>query len=459
MPHVAVSGTLPSPFGAPTRPGNALEIAILFVLILLNGAFAMSEIALATARKARLQRYIDEGDRGAACALRLHQEPTQFLSVVQIGITSIGILNGIVGDAVLSQPVSLWLQTYGMEVRASQYAATALVVVSITYFSIVLGELVPKRLGQLNPEEIARRVARPIDLLAKASKPFVKLLAGSTNLMLRLLGIKDRGAPVVTEEEIHALLVEGSDAGVIEHHEHAMARNVLRLDDRLLGSLMVPRADIVYLDAMQPWPENVKLIESHEHTRFPVVRGDLHDVIGVVTAKILLAKTLRGETPDLKTGLQAPVFVPESLTGMELLENFRSSGTQLAFVVDEYGEILGMVTLADVMEAITGEFKPRKGETSWAVRRDDGSWLLDGLIPIPEMKDMLHLKTVPEEERATYHTLSGMLMLQLGRLPQTGDKVTWEDWEFEVVDMDGRRIDKVLATYQKEPVSDDSDSH
>jgi putative hemolysin len=433
-----------------------VEIAILFVLILLNGAFAMSEIALVSARKSRLQRHIDEGDRGAIVALALHQEPTHFLSTVQIGITSISILNGIIGDAVLSQPVSIWLQGYGMDVRPSQIGATALVVVAITYFSIVLGELVPKRLGQLNPEEIARRVARPIDFLATASKPFVKLLSGSTNLMLRLLGVTDQSAPVVTEEEIHALLVEGSDAGVIEHHERAMARNVLRLDDRLLGSLMVPRADIVYLDASQPWQENVKIIESHEHTRFPVVRGDLHDVIGVVTAKILLAKTLRGEVPDLKTGLQAPVFVPESLTGMELLENFRSSGTQLAFVVDEYGEILGMVTLADVMEAITGEFKPRKGETAWAVRRDDGSWLLDGLIPVPELKDKLHLKGVPEEERATYHTLAGMLMLQLGRLPQTADKVTWEDWELEIVDMDGRRIDKVLAMRRKEPAQDDS---
>jgi putative hemolysin len=431
-----------------------VEIAILFVLILLNGAFAMSEIALVSARKARLQRYIDEGDQGAIYALRLHQEPTHFLSTVQIGITSISILNGIIGDAVLSHPVSLWLQSYGMEARASQIAATALVVIAITYFSIVLGELVPKRLGQLNSEEIARRVAVPIDFLSKASKPFVKLLAGSTNLVLRLLGVTDQAAPVVTEEEIHALLVEGSDAGVIEHHERAMARNVLRLDDRLLGSLMVPRADIVYLDAALPWEENVKIIEQHEHSRFPVVRGDLHDVLGIVTAKMLLAKTLRGERPDLKSSLQSAVFVPESLTGMELLENFRASGTQLALVVDEYGEILGMVTLRDLMEAITGEFKPRNVADAWAIQRDDGSWLLDGSIPIPELKDKLHLKSVPEEERASYHTLAGMLMMLLGRLPVAGDKVDWEDWEFEIVDMDGRRIDKALAVHKPEPTPD-----
>jgi putative hemolysin len=216
----------------------------------------------------------------------------------------------------------------------------------------------------------------------------------------------------------------------------------------------VPRADIVYLDATQPWEENAKRIESNVHTRFPVTRGGLHEIIGVVTARNLLAKALRGEKPDLSTGLQTPVFVPESLTGMELLENFRSSGTQIAFVVDEYGEVLGMVTLKDVMEAITGEFKPRKVEDAWAIQREDGSWLLDGLIPVPELKDKLHLKSVPEEDSGRYHTLAGLLMLQLGRLPSEGDRITWEDWDFEVVDMDGRRIDKVLASRAKPVVEE-----
>jgi putative hemolysin len=434
-----------------------VEIAILFVLILLNGAFAMSEIALVTSRKARLQRYLENGDKGAAFAVRLHEDPTAFLSTIQIGITSIAILNGIVGEAVLSQPLSLWLQRHGLEVRASQYAATAIVVLSITYFSIVLGELVPKRLGQIDPEAVARVVARPIYWLSVASKPFVKLLVWSTNLVLRLLRLSNREAPGVTEEEIHALLNEGSDAGVIEHHERAMARNVLRLDDRLLGSLMVPRADIVFLDATLPWEDNVRTLEGHEHSRFPVVRGGLHDVLGVATARILLAKMIKGQKPDLQTGLQAAVFVPESLTGMELLENFRSSGRQLALVVDEYGEILGMVTLRDLMEAITGEFKPRTVEEAWAIRREDGSWLLDGLIPVPELKDKLALKSVPEEDRGSYHTLAGMLMLQLGRLPQEGDSVDWENWRLEVVDMDGRRIDKVLAMPRPPSRSDESD--
>jgi putative hemolysin len=427
-----------------------MEMAILLVLILLNGAFAMSEIALVTSRKARLQLLAEAGDKGAAAAMELGSEPTKFLSTVQIGITSIGILNGIVGEAVLSQPLSRWLQSLGMEVKISEYGATALVVLTITYFSIVLGELVPKRIGQVNPENIARLVSRPLKWLAAASKPFVKLLSGSTDLVLKLLGVNHKTGPSVTQEEIHALLVEGSDAGVIEQHEHDMVRNVFRLDDRQIGSLMVPRADIVALDANLSWEDNLKRIESAEHSRFPVVKGGLQDIQGVVTARLLLAKTLHGETPDLTGGLQPPVYVPESLTGMELLENFRSSGVQIAFVVDEYGEVLGMVTLKDVMEAITGEFKPAKVENAWAIKRDDGSWLLDGLIPVPELKDRLGLQSVPEEDRERYHTLSGMLMLQLGRMPQTTDSVKWEGWRFEIVDMDGKRIDKILATQVKQ---------
>ncbi|MBL8516402.1 MAG: HlyC/CorC family transporter [Betaproteobacteria bacterium] len=426
-----------------------MEVALLFALILLNGVFAMSEIALVTARRARLQVLIEEGDRGAAAALELGQDPTRFLSTVQIGITSIGILNGIVGEAVLSAPLALWVQGFGVEQKLSEYAATGLVVVTITYFTIVLGELVPKRLGQISPETVARLVSRPIQALAMVSKPFVRLLGGSTDLILKILGMSQKAGPSVTQEEIHALLTEGSDAGVIEHHEHTMVRNVFRLDDRQIGSLMVPRADIVALDANLPWAENMKRIEAEDHTRFPVVRGTLNEVVGVISSRVLLAKMLKGDVPNLSTDLQPPVYVPESLTGMELLESFRNSGVQLAFVVDEYGEVLGMVTLKDVMEAITGEFKPKNSETAWAIQRDDGTWLLDGLIPVPELKDRLALKSVPEEERERYHTLAGMLMLQLGRMPRVTDHIDWEGWRFEIVDMDGKRIDKVLATLRQ----------
>lgn len=423
-----------------------MEIAILLALILLNGLFAMSEIALVTARKARLQKRIEEGDRGAIEAIKLGEDPTRFLSTVQIGITSIGVLNGVVGESTLAQPLGVWLQGFGMQTVTAGYVATAIVVAGLTYFSIVLGELVPKRLGQMAPESIARLVARPISFLAVASTPFVKLLSSSTRLVLRLLGVTSGRGPAVTEEEIHALLVEGSEAGVIEQNEHTMVRNVFRLDDRQLTSLMVPRGDVVCLDVEVPLEENLRRIEESDHSRFPVVRGGMHDMLGVVSARQLLARRLRGEPTDLTAVLQAPVFVPESVTGMELLENFRASGGQMAFVIDEYGEVLGLVTLQDLIEAITGEFKPDSAGEEWAVQREDGSWLLDGLIPIPELKDRLVLRHVPEEDKERYHTLSGMLLLLLGRLPQTGDTVRWGDWKYEIVDMDGKRIDKVLAS-------------
>jgi putative hemolysin len=250
----------------------------------------------------------------------------------------------------------------------------------------------------------------------------------------------------MVEEEIHALLAEGRSSGAIEHSEHAMVRNVFRLDDRKLGSLMVPRSDVVTLDVTKPWEENQRAIESHDHTRFPVVRGGLQDIVGVVSARVLLARTLRGEIPDLAALASPPAFVPEMLNGMELLDNFRESGVHVAFVVDEYGDVKGMVTITDLIEAITGEFKPRTPGDAWAIRRHDGSWLLDGTIPLPELKDRLALAAVPEEASARYHTLSGMMLVLLGRLPRTGEVATWLDWHLEVVDMDGRRIDKVLAT-------------
>jgi len=424
-----------------------MEIAILFSLILLNGLFAMSEIALVTARKARLQKLVDEGDSSAAAAVKLGEDPTRFLSTIQIGITSIGVLNGIVGEAALAAPLALWLTSLGVAPTYSAYGATGLVVLVITYFSIVVGELVPKRIGQSHPETLARLVARPIDWLAIATKPFVLLLSMSTRGLLRLLGVKESSGGAVTEAEIHAMLAEGTTAGVIEKHEHTMVRNVFRLDDRQIGSLMVPRGDVVILDVGLSFEENLARIEQSDHARFPVVRDGLDNVLGIVNARLWLSQALRGEQRDLnKQPLQTPLYVPETLTGMELLDNFRSSDVHMAFVIDEYGEVQGIVTLQDLIEAITGEFRPRDPKTSWAVQRDDGSWLLDGHIPVPELKDRLDLDAVPEEDRGRYHTLSGMMMLLTGRLPKELDTVTWEGWHFEIVDMDGKTIDKVLAS-------------
>ncbi|MDH0863543.1 hemolysin family protein [Mitsuaria sp. GD03876] len=427
-----------------------MEIAILFALILLNGLFAMSEIGLVTARRARLQKLIDDGDSAAAAAVKLGEDPTRFLSTIQIGITSIGVLNGIVGEAALAGPLAVWLTTNGVPAEYASAGATGLVVLLITYFSIVLGELVPKRLGQSNPEAVARLVARPIAALAVATKPFVRLLSGSTNALLRLLGVKPGAAFNVTEEEIHAVLAEGTSAGVIESHEHAMVRNVFRLDDRQIGSLMVPRGDVVWLDVNDPMETTLARIEASDHVLFPVVRGGLHDIVGVVNARQLLSELLRQRQPRLDERLAPPLYVPETITGMELLANFRSSAVHMAFVIDEYGEVQGLVTLHDLVEAITGEFQPRDPASAWAVKREDGSWLLDGHIPVPELKDSLGLDAVPEEDRGRYHTLSGMMMLLTGRLPREADKVDWEGWRFEIVDMDGKTIDKVLVSRIRE---------
>ncbi|MDR3212569.1 MAG: hemolysin family protein [Azoarcus sp.] len=428
-----------------------MEIFFLVVLIFINGVFAMSEIALLTARRARLVKLAEEGDASAKIAVALGEEPTRFLSTIQIGITSIGILSGIVGEAALAAPISGWLRELGLEQRTGEITATAIAVVLITYVSIVIGELVPKRVGQLNPESIARRVARPMYALALVSRPAVRMLSGSTTLLLRLLGLRDEKAPGVTEEEIHALLEEGSESGIIEKNEHAMVRNLFRLDDRQIGSLMVPRSDIVWLDTERPLEENLACMAESEHSRFPVCRGGLEEILGIISSKQLFNQTLKGGAPDITRQLQSPVYVPESLTGLELLEQFRASSSQMVFVVDEYGEVQGLVALQDVMEAVTGEFRPDRQEDAWAVQREDGSLLLDGLIPLPELKDLLTLKETPGEERGRYNTLSGMVMWLLGRLPRTGDIVVWERWRLEVVDLDGKRIDKVLASRLPEP--------
>ena len=435
-----------------------MEIAILFALICLNGVFAMSEIALVTARKARLQKLIDEGDSGAAAAVKLGEDPTRFLSTIQIGITSIGVLNGIVGEAALAAPMAMWMVSLGVPDAYASFAATGIVVLTITYFSIVVGELVPKRIGQSYPETFARLVARPINFLALATKPFVILLSASTRALLRLMGVKETKGTPVTEEEIHAMLVEGTSAGVIESHEHTMVRNVFRLDDRQIGSLMVPRADIVCLDVDDSFDDNLRHIEESDHARFPVVQGGIENILGVINARQWLTRALKDKSQSLREQtLQAPLYVPETITGMELLDNFRLSDVHMAFVIDEYGEVQGIITLQDLIEAITGEFQPRDPETSWAVQRDDGSWLLDGHIPVPELKDRLGLEEVPEEERGRYHTLSGMIMLLTGTLPKVADAVEWEGWKLEIVDMDGRAIDKVLAM-RLPPVDPESES-
>ncbi|MCW5659693.1 MAG: HlyC/CorC family transporter [Burkholderiaceae bacterium] len=430
-----------------------MDVALLVFLILLNGLFAMSEMALTAARKARLAVMVESGESGAQAAIELHDQPTRWLSTVQIGITSIGILNGIVGEAVFAAPLATWLQgEMHVSTRAAEISATALVVIIITFATIIFGELVPKRIGQMFPETIARHVAPPMEWLSSATRPFVWLLSASTDAVLRVVGLRDTAVRAVTEEEIAASLEEGLDAGVIEEHEHQMVRNVFRLDERQIGSMMIPRNEIAWIDVDAPLADVLAVISEHAHSRFPVCRGGLDDVLGVLPAQRLLAPLAAGQTPELAGLLQPPVFVPETLSGMELLEHFRVAEAQLVFVVDEYGAVQGVITVRDVLEAITGEFSAPSADNAWAVQRDDGSWLMDGLIPVPELKDRLSLRELPEEDRGRYNTLAGMIMLLLGRLPVTADHVDWEGWRFEVVDLDGKRVDKVLVTRTPESV-------
>jgi putative hemolysin len=425
-----------------------MEVALLVFLILVNALFAMSEMALTASRKARLAVMVEAGEPGATAAQVLHDDPTKWLSTVQIGITSIGVLNGIVGDAAFSQPLADLLHRVFplLGHRAMDVTATALVVMIITFLTIIFGELVPKRLGQMYPERVAVLVARPMDMLSSAVRPFVWLLSACTQATLRLLGIRNAPSRSVTEEEIAASLEEGLDAGVIEAQEHQMVRNVFRLDERQIGSMMIPRAEITWLAQNAPLPELLSQMTTKGHSRYPVCRDGLDDVVGVIQAQDLLLPLSRGESPNLAELMHAPVFVPETLSGMELLDHFRATGAELVFVVDEYGAVQGVITVRDVLEAITGEFSPPSADDAWAVRRADGSWLMDGLIPVPEMKDRLEIRELPEEDRGRYNTLAGMVMLLLGRLPQTTDVVEWDAWRFEVVDLDGKRVDKVLVS-------------
>ncbi|MBI5717736.1 MAG: HlyC/CorC family transporter [Burkholderiales bacterium] len=424
-----------------------MEPTLLVLLILLNGVFAMSEMALSASRKARLQVMVEAGEGGAQAAMDLHDHPTKFLSTVQIGITSIGVLNGIVGEAAFAEPLASWLSgRFDIGTKTAGYIATGLVVVLITVLTIIFGELVPKRLGQLYPETVARLVAPPMMALSAATRPLVGFLSLATEGVLRLIGIRSDTARAVTHEEIAASLEEGVDAGIIERQEHQMVRNVFRLDDRQIGSMMIPRAEIQWLDLEAPLETIVQRATESGHTRLPVCRGSLDDVVGVLGLHHLLPPLARGEQPDLAALIEAPIFVPETLSGMELLDHFRRSRTDLVFVVDEYGAVQGVITERDLLEAIAGEFATPADDDAWAVRRADGSWLMDGLIPVPELKDRLEIRELPEEDRGRYNTLAGMIMLLLGRLPHTTDAVQWSGWRFEVVDLDGKRVDKVLVS-------------
>ncbi len=430
-----------------------MDVLLLALLTTLNALFSMSEMALSTSRRARLAAMAETGDAGAAAALKLMEDPTQFLSSVQIGITSIGMLSGIVGEAAFAAPLSVWLTHLGLREGTASVVSTALVVACITFFTIIFGELVPKRIGQLYPEPVARFVARPMRWLAKGAKPFVLLLSGATAAILKLLKIDTNSARLVTEEEISASLEEGVDAGLIEHHEHQMVRNVFDLDERRLSSLMIPRGDIEWLEASGTVASSLQNVAEAGalnlvHSWYPVCRNSLDDVVGVISVANLLRL---GPTHEgtIESVAQPASFVPETLTGMELLEQFRERAGRLVVVVDEYGVVQGLMTPRDLLEAITGELQPGMPTDAWATQREHGVWELDGLMPVSELRARLAIRELPDEDRGRYNTVAGLLMAVSGQLPKVNEIIECAGWTFEVLELDGRRIDKVLARVDK----------
>ena len=423
-----------------------MEVLFLAVLILLNGVFALSEIAVVSARKTRLQQWADEGRAGATAALRLANEPGRFLSTIQVGITTIGILSGALAEASVAQTLAGSLAQVPAVAPYSEGIAIGIVVVTITYLSVVIGELVPKRLALINPEAIASVIAQPMQWLSRVSSPLVRFFNLSSEAVLRLVGAREAGEPPVTEEEIKVLMEQGTEAGVFEESEQALVSNILRLDEQRVGAIMTPRVDIFYLDLEQPYEDNRKQLLDCPYSRMPVCKGGLDNVLGILESKALMRQSLRGETVDLTAALARPLYVPNSISSMELLETFKKNRMHVALVVDEYGEVQGLVTMNDVLEAIVGDIPSAEAAgDEEAVQREDGSWLLDGMLSLDKFKEIFELDELEEEDTGNFHTLGGFVMLRLGRVPAVGDRFQWNGLRFEVVDMDRHRVDRVLV--------------
>ncbi len=417
------------------------EILIIAILIFFNNILAMSEAALLAARKARLQQRFTEGDNQAAIALKLTNNPNLFLSVIQIGITLIDVLTGAVAGATLAELASTAIQTVPVLAPYAHSLGLGIVVIIITYFSIILGELVPKRLAIQNPERIAIIVARPMLVISKILSPVVRFLSFSTEVVLRMIGMRPSNEPLITEEEIQVLLDQGTQAGIFEVAEQDMVASIFQLNDRRINSLMTPRPEIVWLDLRDETEEIVRKIAESPYSRFPVCQGSLDNVLGIVKARDLLVPILTGEPIKLKQCLQPALFIPETAFASRALEVFKENGRELMLIIDEFGGIQGLLTINDIIEEIFGDIETPEPQ---ATQRQDGSWLLDGMLGIDDFKDIFHLGALPNEN--DYETLGGFVMLQLGHIPDPADQFEWEGLRFEVVDMDGRRVDKILVT-------------
>jgi putative hemolysin len=417
------------------------EIAVILLLILINAVLAMSEAALVASRKAKLQQKAGEGDKSSALALKLLEDPNIFFSTIQIGITLIGVLNGAVGGATISNSLSKILDQIPFLNGHSESISLAIVVLSITALTIWLGELVPKRLGINSPERIAQIVAGPMLFVSRVFSTFIKLMSGATNFILRLIGVNATSEPPITEEELQMLINQGTQAGVFEEAEQDMVEGIFSLSDQRVYSLMTPRTEIVWLDVDDNVEDIRTKIAESEYSRFPVRQDSLETILGIVKSRDLLVQSLSGGDIKLKDLLKPAYFIPETMFASRALEIFKEKGTELLLVIDEFGGLQGLITINDILEEIVGEIEMEEPQ---ATQRQDGSWLLDGMLQVDEFKEIFKLDALPHEDE--YETLSGFMMVSLGRVPQSADHFEWHGLRFEVIDMDGRRVDKVLVT-------------
>lgn len=428
-----------------------MDIVLLLLLILLNGVFAMSEMSVVSSRKSRLQSLAEGGSIGADAALSLHQHPSNFLSTIQVGITSVGILSGAIGEAVLADPLTERLAAIPMIAPYAHIVALTVTVVGLTYVSVVIGELVPKQLALLAPEGIASLIARPMMLLSSLVHPLVVLFSASASIVLRLFGARRKEEPPVTDDEIKVLMEQGAEAGIFHESEQAIVSNVLRLDEQRIAAIMTPRRDMCVIDFEDGEEAVRQQIMDSEYSRLVVCRDGLEHILGVLQKGDLLKKALPGHAvgiSDIEAVLHPPLYVPESVSTTQLLESFRRARLQFALIVDEYGEAQGLVTLTDVLASIVGELvEPEAPEDRDMIQREDGSWLVDGDVGIERLKSQLDIgEELPGEDEHSFHTLGGFVMHMLGRIPQPADHFVVAGLRFEVMDMDRNRVDKVLVS-------------
>ncbi len=425
-----------------------MDILLILFLILLNGIFALSEMAIISSRKARLHQWAEEGKIGAKVAVKLADNPSHFLSTIQVGITSIGILSGALGESAIADGLAEYFKQFSSLQAYSDTLSTIITVLLITYLSLILGELVPKRLALQHAEEFASIVSRPMRWLSLLAYPLVRVLSFSTETILRLLRIKPKGEDPITEEEIQVLIAQGTEAGIFEKAEQRLVSNVFRLDDQKIAAIMTPRLDIVLVDLQDSLDENRRKLLENEHSRLPVCQSGLENILGIVQTKHLLSHVLSGESfeqLDFKRISKNPLYVPETITSMQLLETFRKTASQMALVVNEYGDIQGLVTLNDVLVSIVGELPKAEADDEMNPKqREDGSWLIDGMYPIEKFKEHFKISQLEGENTGYFHTVAGFVMWRLGKVPEATDTCEWGNFKFEVVDMDGKRIDKVL---------------